>query len=87
MIGADGEVRPYTDGLVAGSFNHFGATDSYINPNGYQIIPSKEQYSIDVNGHYDINENMTAFWESKYVFVQQKPMSKVSTLLTCLRCA
>lgn len=70
VIGANGSVNPYTDGLVAGSFNHFGATDSYINPNGFQIIPSKEQYSIDVNGHYDISENMTAFWESKYVKVE-----------------
>ena len=72
VIGADGEVRPYTDGLVAGSFNHFGASDSFINPNGQQIIPEKEQFAIDVNGHYDINENMTAFWESKYVNVRSE---------------
>lgn len=72
VIGADGAVRPYTDGLVAGSFNHFGASDSYINPNGQQIIPSKEQYSIDVNGHYDLTEEMTLFWESKYVKVESE---------------
>ncbi len=70
VVGPDGSINPYTDGLVAGSFNHFGATDSYINPNGYQIIPSKEQYSIEVNGHYDLTENMTAFWETKYVSVE-----------------
>jgi outer membrane receptor protein involved in Fe transport len=72
VIGANGSVNPYTDGLVAGSFNHFGATDSYINPNGYQIIPSKEQYSIDVNGHFDMTDSMTAFWESKYVKVESE---------------
>ncbi|MFT4797710.1 MAG: outer membrane receptor protein involved in Fe transport [Candidatus Azotimanducaceae bacterium] len=66
-IGADGSVNPYQDGLVAGSFNHFGASDSFIRPNDTHIIPEKEQFSIDVNGHYELTDNMTAFWESKYV--------------------
>jgi hypothetical protein len=69
VIGADGQPRPYTDGLVSSSFNHFGVSDSFVAPNRQLAIPRKEQYSIDINGHYDISDKMTAFWETKYVNV------------------
>jgi|TARA_B110000259_G_scaffold116967_1_gene133112 iron complex outermembrane receptor protein len=71
-IDANGALQPYQDGLVAGSFNQFGASGSYIRPNRVHIIPEKEQFSLDFNGHYDINDNMTAFWESKYVNVESE---------------
>jgi len=69
VIGADGQPRPYTDGMVSSNFNQFGASDSYIAPNRQFAIPRKEQYSIDVNGHYQVTDTMTAFWETKYVNV------------------
>ena len=71
-IDANGVPQPYNDGLIAGSFNHFGASDSFINPNGYSIIPEKEQISVNFNGHYDVSDTMTAFWESKYVYIESE---------------
>ena len=70
VIQADGSLRPYTDGLVAGSFNHFGASDSYIRPNRVHAIPKKNQKSIDLNGYFDISDTTSIFWETKYVFQQ-----------------
>lgn len=67
-----GVVQPYKDGLVAGSFNHFGAEVSYIDPNRYHVIPEKEQISVNFNGHYDVSDSMTAFWESKYVLIESE---------------
>ena len=72
VIGADGELAPYNDGLIAGSFNHFGASDSFIRPNRRHAIPEKDQFSIDINGHYDVSDKMTAFWETKYVNVENR---------------
>lgn len=67
-IGADGQLVPYQDGLVAGSFNHFGAEQSYIRPNDFHAVPERKQYSIDVTGHYDVTEMASVFWEAKYVY-------------------
>ncbi len=74
VIRPDGTVAPYTDGLVAGSFNHFGATDSYIRPNRRSAIPIKKQESIDINGHFDLSDSTSFFWEGKYVYQQLKMM-------------
>ena len=67
-INADGELVPYQDGLVAGSFNHFGAEQSYVRPNDFHAIPERTQYSIDVIGHFNVTETMSLFWEAKYVY-------------------
>lgn len=67
-IGADGQLVPYEDGLVASSFNQFGAEQSYIRPNDYHVIPEREQWSIDVIGHFDISDTDSLFWEAKYVY-------------------
>lgn len=68
VIGADGSLRPYSDGLVSGSFNQFGASDSYIRPNDYHVVPESESRSIDVNGYVDVSDDHTFFFESKYIF-------------------
>ncbi len=71
-IDANGELQPYEDGLVAGSFNQFGASGSYIRPNRINIIPKKEQISVNFNGHYDISDAVSAFWETKYVNIESE---------------
>ena len=64
---ADGSLAPYTDGLVAGSFNQFGASDSYIRPNNVHAVPERTSASIDVNGYVDFAEAQSFFFETKYV--------------------
>ncbi len=67
-IDADGQLVPYEDGLVAGSFNQFGAEQSYVRPNDFHAVPERKQWSIDVNGHFDFSERASLFWETKYVY-------------------
>ncbi len=67
VIQEDGSLAPYTDGLVAGSFNQFGASDSYIRPNNVHAIPERESTSLDVNGYIDISDSHSFFFETKYV--------------------
>ncbi|MEM7099571.1 MAG: TonB-dependent receptor [Pseudomonadota bacterium] len=68
VIDASGQLVPYEDGLIASSFNQFGAAQSYIRPNDWHAVPERKQYSIDVNGHFDVTEAMSFFWEAKYVY-------------------
>ena len=67
-IDENGSLVPYQDGLIAGSFNHFGAEQSYIRPNDRHAVPERKQYSIDVIGHFDVTDAMSLFWEAKYVY-------------------
>ena len=68
VIGEDGSLVPYQDGQIAGSFNHFGAEQSYIRPNDVHAIPERMQWSVDVVGHYDLTETLSLFWEAKYQY-------------------
>ncbi len=63
-----GEPIPYQDGLVAGNFNHFGASQSFIAPNRPYTIPKEEKYAINLNGNYDLTDMTQAFVETKYVY-------------------
>ena len=63
-----GQPVPYQDGLVAGNFNHFGASQSFIAPNRPYTIPADEKIALNVNANYDLTDTMQAFVESKYVY-------------------
>lgn len=68
VIDQNGAVGPYQDGLVAGNFNQFGAAQSFIAPNRPFTIPEDEKYAINLNGNYELTDNMQAFFETKYVY-------------------
>lgn len=62
-----GTPIPYRDGLVAGNFNQFGASQSFIAPNTPYVIPKEDKYLFNLNGHYEFSPKAELFWESKYV--------------------
>lgn len=68
VIDQNGNVGPYQDGLVTGNFNQFGAQQSFIAPNRPYTIPEEEKYAININGNYDLTEDIQAFVETKYVY-------------------
>ena len=70
IIQEDGSIAPYSDGLVSTSFNQFGAEGSYIRPNRVHAIPERNQKAIDLNGYVDLNDSMSVYWETKYVYQQ-----------------
>ncbi len=68
VIDENGNVGTYQDGLVAGNFNHFGASQSFITPNRPFTIPSDEKYALNLNANYELTDDMEAFVETKYVY-------------------
>lgn len=67
-IDEDGQLNSYEDGLVAGNFNQFGATQSIRAPGRTYIIPQDQKFAINLNGRYDITNSTEVFVESKYVY-------------------
>lgn len=58
----------YQDGLVAGSFNQFGGDG--VHAFGYDpdyLTPDDERITVNLSGHYDLNDSVTVFGELKYV--------------------
>ena len=81
-IDQGGVVRPYVDGLVAGSFNQFGGDG--VHANGYDpdwLSPSSEQISVNLSGRYDIADDASFFAEFKYITSDTESFSVGTGLL------
>ena len=68
VVDENGNLTTYNDGLVAGNFNQFGASQSYIAPNRPFVIPEDSKFAVNLNGRYELNSNMELFAETKYVY-------------------
>lgn len=67
-IDQGGVVRPYQDGLIAGSFNQFGGDGVHANGySNYDLLPDDQRFNINLSGHYDITDTLTIFGEAKFV--------------------
>lgn len=67
-IDQGGSVRPYVDGLIAGSFNQFGGDG--VHAFGYDpdwLTPDTESVTVNLAGRYDLADDVTLFGEFKYV--------------------
>ena len=67
-VNEDGSYRPIQDGLVSGNFEGFGG-DSYNTiqqQNGFIITPN-DKLAVNLLFNYDINDDVRAFAEAKYV--------------------
>ena len=76
-VNADGTYRPVRDGRVAGNFQGFGG-DSFNTiqqPESFIITP-EDRATINLIGHFDINERMTAFGEVKYSWQENENIEK-----------
>lgn len=67
-VSEDGSYAPVQDGLVSGNFQGFGG-DSFNASTNRQadILLPDQKATINLLGHYDLNDQMTAFGEVKYV--------------------
>lgn len=66
-VDSNGNYAPVQDGRVAGNFQGFGG-DSFntIQQNQSYIITPEDKVTVNLIGHYDLNERMTVFGELKY---------------------
>lgn len=62
----NGTLRPYRDGLVAGSFNQFGGDGVPDRYDEDSLYPSSENLTFNINTRYDLTANTRAFIELAY---------------------
>jgi iron complex outermembrane receptor protein len=65
VLNDDGSVRPYRDGLVAGSFNQFGGDGIQDVFDATYLIPQVQRTTLNVTSHYDLTSSLRAFVELK----------------------
>jgi iron complex outermembrane receptor protein len=65
VVNNDGSVRPYRDGLVAGSFNQFGGDGIEDVFDQTYLIPQTERITANLNARYDLTPSTRAFFEFK----------------------
>jgi outer membrane cobalamin receptor len=68
VVDENGNLTTYNDGLIAGNFNQFGASQSFIAPNRPFVIPEDSKFAVNLNGYYELAPNMELFAETKYVY-------------------
>ena len=66
-IDQGGAVRPYRDGLVVGVFNQFDGDGIRDNFDPNFLTPSEDKISLNLNGRYQLADNVTLFGELKWV--------------------
>lgn len=62
----NGALRPYRDGLVAGSFNQFGGDGVPDRYDEDSLYPSSENLTFNINTRYDLTPNVRVFLELAY---------------------
>ncbi len=62
----NGPLRPYEDGLVAGSFNQFGGDGVPDRYNADALYPSSRQTALNLRGHYDVRDDLRVIAEVGY---------------------
>ncbi|UTW55750.1 TonB-dependent receptor domain-containing protein [Kordiimonas sp. SCSIO 12610] len=63
----DGSISPVTDGLIVGNFNAFGGSGVLDGNDAGFLTPDDERFSVNVTANYELNDNITAFIEAKFV--------------------
>jgi len=65
-IGADGQARPYRDGLVASDFNQYGGDGIANSYDQGRITPEDDRKLFNFTGNYQLSDSIRLFGEAKY---------------------
>jgi iron complex outermembrane recepter protein len=68
----NGALRPYEDGLVAGSFNQFGGDGVPDRYDPDSLYPSSRQYVMNLRGRYDLRDDLRVFGEIGYTYAESR---------------
>ena len=66
VVDANGQVRPYQDGLVASNFNQFGGDGIRDDFDEDFLFPATEKYVYNLNTSYELVPGHRLFFEGKY---------------------
>lgn len=67
VVGDNGAVRPFRDGLVTDTIRGFGGDGSVVSADFASLTPDRTEYGTQMNLRYDFSDNITGFFEGKYV--------------------
>jgi iron complex outermembrane receptor protein len=75
VVGPDGRVRPFRDGVIADPIMQFGGDGSGFSQNQDFLTPEDDRYTFNLTSRLDVTEQLSLFGEAKYAF------SKTDSLL------
>ncbi len=76
---ASGRVRPFRDGQIAGFANAFGGDGIPVFLDKENIVPSVEQFNINLNLNYEFSSAFKPFIESKFVRTNASDVNNVNS--------
>ena len=85
VVNDDGSVRPFQDGLIAGTFNQFGGDGIQNNFNEDYAIPDLQNVVGNLLISYDLAENVELFVDAKFGYAEATfggPLNTFYDLLT-----
>ncbi|WP_438726488.1 TonB-dependent receptor domain-containing protein [Parasphingorhabdus sp. DH2-15] len=84
VIGANGGLSVFQDGLITGTFNQFGGDGIPNNFDSNSLIPETERWSVNANFRYEFSEAAEFFFEGKYVSSNAESQSQPNTFYDLL---
>ncbi|WP_375402352.1 TonB-dependent receptor domain-containing protein [uncultured Sphingomonas sp.] len=81
---ADGTVRIFRDGVIASGSNQFGGDGAAERFDTQSLTPKNMRANINLLGHYDYSDALTAFFEGKYVRTETRTSNPYNTFYDSL---
>ena len=75
----NGRVRPFRDGLIAGFANSFGGDGIRVFLDRENVVPSVEQFNVNLNLNYEFSPAFKPFIESKFVRTKASDVNNVNS--------
>ena len=85
-IEEDGTIRPVRDDIIATNFNGFGGDSYNATQEGLDdIVLPDDKISLNLLGHYDLNDSSSVFAEMKYVTQETTAETRPTSFWDLLR--
>ena len=75
----NGRVRPFRDGQIAGFANSFGGDGILVFLDEENVVPSVEQFNVNLNLNYEFSSAFKPFIESKFVRTKAADVNNVNS--------
>jgi iron complex outermembrane receptor protein len=80
----DGSVRVNTDGTILNGLWGIGGDGGRVNLNRDTLFPATDKAVFNLNGKYDVSDDLVAFFEAKYVKAESTSFSELDTFYDTL---
>ncbi len=84
LTNPDGSVRVNTDGVVLNGLWGIGGDGGRLNFNRDSLFPETDKFVINLNSTYELAENLSVFFEGKYVNAKSETFAEQDTFFDTL---